>query len=154
MESQLQYQTANITGDSTPAFHSNPGVEASTVSRDCLFVVQFPSVFGGADRMDKEIHLDSHYLVEKFGLLPHPEGGFYKETYRSNDVVTTKRDCNEEIQRFSSTAIYFLIVPDSVSRLHRIKSDEGTAELRSIFNKSNPNPPIFCLNSLAFLFGR
>lgn len=88
-------------------------------------MVKVPSAVGEVKSMDKEIRLDSQYLVEKFGLLPHPEGGFYKETYRSNDVVTSKRDCNEEIQRFASTAIYFLIVPDSVSRLHRIKSDEG-----------------------------
>lgn len=105
-------------------------------------------------RMDKEIRLDSQYLVGKFGLLPHPEGGFYKETYRSNDIVTINRDCNEEIQRIASTAIYFLIVPDSVSRLHRIKSDEGTAELRSFFYESNLNPPLLCFNSLAFLSGR
>ena len=84
--------------------------------------------------MDKDLHLDPQYLVEKFGLLPHPEGGFYKETYRSDEIVTTKRGCNDEIQRSSSTAIYFLIVPDSVSRLHRIKSDEGIHEFSRFFN--------------------
>ena len=76
-----------------------------------------------------DVSIDAQFLVHKFGLLPHPEGGFYKETYRSNELIKTKRGCNEDIQRFSSTAIYFLIVPDSVSRLHRIKSDEGALEL-------------------------
>ena len=75
--------------------------------------------------MAQDFQVNALYLVEKFGLIPHPEGGFYKETYRSDDIVTTKRGGNEEIQRYSSTAIYFLIVPNSVSRLHRIKSDEG-----------------------------
>jgi len=47
-------------------------------------------------------------LVEKLGLIPHPEGGYYKETYRSD----------------ASTAIYFLLTSDMFSALHRIKQDE------------------------------
>lgn len=47
-------------------------------------------------------------LVEKLGLSPHPEGGFYKETYRSAH----------------STAILYLLQEGEKSNLHRIKSDE------------------------------
>lgn len=64
-------------------------------------------------------------LVEKFQLLPHPEGGFYKETYRSPEMI------NQEAlpQRFSgdrhfSTAIYFLLERGNFSAFHRIQSDE------------------------------
>ena len=53
--------------------------------------------------------------IEKLGLIPHPEGGFYKETYRSSAHVG-----NRSVQ----TAIYFLITSNNISRLHRIKSDE------------------------------
>jgi predicted cupin superfamily sugar epimerase len=53
--------------------------------------------------------------IDKLGLLPHPEGGFYKETYRS--AVKTG-------DRSLMTAIYFLITSNNISRFHRIKSDE------------------------------
>jgi predicted cupin superfamily sugar epimerase len=52
-------------------------------------------------------------------MEPHPEGGYYKETYRSSTNVSTPFG-----PRSASTAIKFLVTKDSVSRLHRIKSDE------------------------------
>lgn len=54
-------------------------------------------------------------LIEKLALIPHPEGGFYKETYRSEGKVG---------DRNLMTAIYFLICSNNISRFHRIKSDE------------------------------
>lgn len=53
--------------------------------------------------------------IEKLGLLPHPEGGFYNETYRSSGKIG---------DRNLMTAIYFLITSNNISRFHRIKSDE------------------------------
>jgi uncharacterized protein len=47
-------------------------------------------------------------LVELHNLLPHPEGGFYKETYRSE----------------FSTGIFYLLTKGQKSSFHRIKSDE------------------------------
>lgn len=47
-------------------------------------------------------------IVKMHNLLPHPEGGFYKETYRSE----------------FSTAIFYLLKKGQKSRFHRIKSDE------------------------------
>ena len=58
-------------------------------------------------------------LVKKFKMKAHPEGGFYAETYRSPHKVKSSYG-----ERSASTAIYFLITPGSVSRLHRIKADE------------------------------
>eukprot|EP00938_MAST-03A_sp_MAST-3A-sp1_P002747 g2747.t1 len=58
-------------------------------------------------------------LVKKFNMKAHPEGGFYAETYRSPHKVKSSYG-----ERSASTAIYFLITPGSVSRLHRIKADE------------------------------
>jgi len=64
-------------------------------------------------------------LVEKFGLLPHPEGGFYKETYRSAEqikaVALPERFTGN---RYYSTAIYFLLEQGNFSAFHRIQSDE------------------------------
>lgn len=65
------------------------------------------------------------YLVKKLELLPHPEGGYYKETYRS-DVSLRKEVLPEgfEGNRNIATAIYFLIEKNNFSALHKIKSDE------------------------------
>jgi hypothetical protein len=59
------------------------------------------------------------FLVEKLQLQPHPEGGFYSETYRSEESITTKSG-----KRNLSTSIYFLLTSKNVSKFHRIKSDE------------------------------
>lgn len=56
-------------------------------------------------------------LIEKFGLLPHPEGGWYKETYRSDMKLNG-------VDRNLMTSIYFLITSENISKLHQIKSDE------------------------------
>ena len=58
-------------------------------------------------------------LIEKYQLLTHPEGGFYRETYRSEATTQTKNG-----QRNMMTAIYFLLTSENVSRFHVIKSDE------------------------------
>ena len=58
---------------------------------------------------------EAQLLIDKLELLPHPEGGFYKETYRSAKTVG---------DRNVQTAIYFLITSNNISRFHRIKSDE------------------------------
>ena len=58
-------------------------------------------------------------LIEKFHLLAHPEGGFYRETYRSQVSVETPFG-----MRSASTAIDFLLTLGEVSHFHRIKSDE------------------------------
>ncbi|MCA0431151.1 MAG: cupin domain-containing protein [Bacteroidetes bacterium] len=61
------------------------------------------------------------FLVNRFNLLPHPEGGFYKETYRNeNKELFT----NFNGKRNLSTAIYFLIEQNNFSAFHKIKSDE------------------------------
>ncbi len=59
-------------------------------------------------------------IVQKLGLLAHPEGGFYKETYRSSSSLTTDQNTIRNI----STAIYFLLENDNLSLFHRIQSDE------------------------------
>ncbi|MBC7886311.1 MAG: cupin domain-containing protein [Ferruginibacter sp.] len=64
-------------------------------------------------------------LVEKFTLSPHPEGGFFKENYRSLEIIPKaflpKRFNGE---RSYSTAIYFLLERGDFSAFHKIQSDE------------------------------
>ncbi len=57
------------------------------------------------------------YLVQSLDLLPHPEGGFYRETYRATTLL--------DGGRAAATMIYFLLPAGHVSRLHRIDADEG-----------------------------
>lgn len=64
-------------------------------------------------------------LIKKFDLQPHPEGGWYKETYKSEEQIAS----NALPQRFLghrvfSTAIFFLLEKGNFSAFHRIKSDE------------------------------
>ncbi len=64
-------------------------------------------------------------LVQQFNMLPHPEGGYYKETYRSAESipqVALPVRFNEK--KYFSTAIYFLLEQGNFSAFHRIKSDE------------------------------
>ncbi|MGB1296418.1 MAG: cupin domain-containing protein [Flavobacteriales bacterium] len=64
-------------------------------------------------------------LVDRFGLFPHPEGGFYKETYRSLGKISSDSLPQDiEGERNYSTAIYFLLTSESFSAFHRIKQDE------------------------------
>ena len=59
-------------------------------------------------------------LVEDLGLLPHPEGGFYREMYRSPTIVSA----NGAGQKSAYTSIYYLLASEDFSSWHRIKSDE------------------------------
>ena len=64
-------------------------------------------------------------LVQHYGLLPHPEGGWYKETYRSKETVASNAlPVSFSGDRAFSTAIYFLLEQGNFSAFHRIKSDE------------------------------
>ena len=65
-------------------------------------------------------------IVKKLGLMPHPEGGFYRETYRSgNSIPQGALPKVFSGDRAYSTAIYFLIPKEGKSSFHRIKSDEA-----------------------------
>ena len=61
--------------------------------------------------------MDASEIAKKLEMIPHPEGGFYKETYRSEEQCL-------EGKRSIQTIIYFLLRSSDVSRFHRIKSDE------------------------------
>ena len=64
-------------------------------------------------------------IIKQLELEPHPEGGYFKETYRSNGLINAD-SLNGDYQgnRNYSTCIYFLLTSDNFSALHRIKQDE------------------------------
>ena len=64
-------------------------------------------------------------LIQQYNLQKHPEGGWYAQTYKSDELVRSAA----LPQRFNgdrsfSTAIYFLLEQGNFSAFHRIKSDE------------------------------
>ena len=64
-------------------------------------------------------------IVKALDLLPHPEGGFFKETYRSTETINQENLGNQyEGERNCSTGIYFLLTSENFSAFHRIKQDE------------------------------
>jgi predicted cupin superfamily sugar epimerase len=67
----------------------------------------------------------AEYYINKLGLEKHPEGGWFKEVYRSSEEVA-KEHLPERFSgsRHHSTSIYFLLTSDTFSAFHRIKSDE------------------------------
>ena len=66
----------------------------------------------------------AEYFIKHLQLQPHPEGGFFKETYRSPGIIPSQSLPEFNGDRHYSTAIYFLLQQGDFSAFHRIKSDE------------------------------
>lgn len=60
-------------------------------------------------------------LIEALGLEPHPEGGWYRQVFKSPERVTRHADGAD---RSALTTIYFLLVEGTFSRPHVVLSDE------------------------------
>lgn len=58
-------------------------------------------------------------LVAELGLQPHPEGGYYRETFRAGRRVSVDGD-----MRAAATSIYYLLAEGACSAWHRIDADE------------------------------
>jgi len=65
--------------------------------------------------------MDADRIIRTLALEPHPEGGFYREVFRSASQVTP---ADHRGPRAALTTIYFLLAEGSVSRWHRVTSDE------------------------------
>ena len=63
-------------------------------------------------------------IAQKLGLEPHPEGGFYRETYVSQLTVAGRDVGLSDEKRALATAIYYLLTPDTFSEMHRLDADE------------------------------
>lgn len=67
------------------------------------------------------IHPRAAELITRLNLEPHPEGGYYREIFRSADLVTP---ADGRGARAALTTIYFLLPMGITSRWHRVASDE------------------------------
>jgi predicted cupin superfamily sugar epimerase len=68
------------------------------------------------------MHPRAQELIDKLALSPHPEGGWYRQVFKSEERVTRLRD---GAGRSALTTIYFLLVEGTYSAWHRVESDEA-----------------------------
>jgi hypothetical protein len=65
------------------------------------------------------------YWIDTLGLSPHPEGGYFRETFRSPVLIAAEAlPARFGGSRPASTAIYFLLKGSQHSALHRLRADE------------------------------
>ena len=68
-------------------------------------------------------------LIATLQLQPHPEGGWYREVFRSAASVTP---ADGRASRSALTSIYFLLEAHQQSRWHRVRSDEVWVHLEGV----------------------
>ncbi|MEO8771271.1 MAG: cupin domain-containing protein [Ferruginibacter sp.] len=69
--------------------------------------------------------ISAQQLIQQYSLQQHPGGGWYKENYKSKELIAAGAlPARFGGDRFFSTAIYFLLEQNNFSAFHRIKSDE------------------------------
>lgn len=68
--------------------------------------------------------MTASYYVKHLQLQPHPEGGFFKETYRAESISVDALPKRFSGEKSFSTAIFYLLQQGDRSVFHRIKSDE------------------------------
>lgn len=67
----------------------------------------------------------AEHFIKQYDLQPHPEGGWYKQTYKSKELIPSAALPDRfDGERVFSTAIYFLLEKGNFSAFHKIKSDE------------------------------
>ncbi len=67
---------------------------------------------------------DARYWIEKLALARHPEGGFFRQTYKSDRLIARDALPGFPGERAASTAIYFLLEGEHFSAFHRLRADE------------------------------
>jgi uncharacterized protein len=66
----------------------------------------------------------AEYWIDKLKLQKHPEGGYFREIFRSNNKIPGQAVDNIEGERSTFTSIYYLLKGNDFSAFHRIKSEE------------------------------
>ena len=69
--------------------------------------------------------MNAEQIKQQLGLVAHPEGGFYIQTYKAGETVARESlPARYSGSRATGTCIYYLLEPGTFSELHRLKSDE------------------------------
>ncbi|MBZ9628553.1 cupin domain-containing protein [Psychroflexus sp. CAK1W] len=70
--------------------------------------------------------LTKEQLIKRLNLQKHPEGGYFKETYRSEITIPgSSLPLEFESARSVSTCIYFMLTSDEFSAFHKVNQDEA-----------------------------
>jgi len=93
-------------------------------------------------------------IIKLLNLTPHPEGGYYRETYRSSGTIPeSSLPSGIKGERSYSTAIYFLLTSENFSAFHKIKQDEiwhfhegSSLEIHIISGNGNYSKAVLGLN--------
>lgn len=100
--------------------------------------------------------LNAKTIVNKLELLPHPEGGYFKEVYRSNEIIKNSGLPERFIgDRNFGTSIYYLLEKKQFSTFHKLKSDEtwhfyyGSPLLLHVLDENGNYKKIILGNDLA-----
>jgi predicted cupin superfamily sugar epimerase len=68
---------------------------------------------------------NADYFISELNLIAHPEGGYFREVYRSEELIPGDAlPYRYSGSRAFSTVIYFLLKSGEPSRFHRLQSDE------------------------------
>jgi predicted cupin superfamily sugar epimerase len=68
---------------------------------------------------------EAEEIVKKLNLSPHPEGGYFSEIYRNEEIIPQNHlPARYDGERKYITSIYFLLKGDNISHFHILKSDE------------------------------
>jgi uncharacterized protein len=70
------------------------------------------------------MRMNAEYWIEKLRLEAHPEGGYFRQTYKSDLLIAREALPGFSGARAASTAIYFLLEGKNFSAFHRLRSDE------------------------------
>jgi len=88
------------------------------------------------------VHPKAKAYIKKLGLKKHPEGGYFREVYRSGEIILREHlPKRYKKSRNFSTSIYFLLEGNQFSAFHLLQSDElchfydGSTILIYIFNQ-------------------
>jgi predicted cupin superfamily sugar epimerase len=68
--------------------------------------------------------MNAEQIIDRLQLTAHPEGGYFRETYRSDLFLDEKSLLEYTNGRNLKTAIYFLLKSGQKSAFHRLRSDE------------------------------
>ena len=101
------------------------------------------------------MNTEAKKIIETLALQKHPEGGFFKEVYRSKETIpNTVLGTHFEGDRHYSTSIYFLLTSEHFSAFHKINQDEiwhfykGSCLLLHIISKEGNYQKILIGNDL------
>jgi predicted cupin superfamily sugar epimerase len=90
--------------------------QAAALADASLANDEVPTAIATATPYTPAMHPETAAAITALALAPHPEGGFYRETFRAPLLVHTPQG-----PRTASTAIYFLLPAGTFSALHRVR---------------------------------